>query len=75
MVITVTSVVVMIICYSMMAMILLVNVQAAHRHVAVASKKPAPGPPTVPTSIYVVPNDKGMDDVTSSKNSSMSRIT
>ena len=51
------------------------NVRDAHRSVGVARSTPAPGPPTVPTLTYLVPNGKATVGVTSSKNKSLSRIT
>ena len=74
-VVTVTSVVVMIVCYSLMAMTMMMNIRAAHRNVGVTNKTPAPGPSTAPTGIYIVSHGKAMVGVTSSKNSSLSRIT
>ena len=73
-VVTVTSVVTMIICYSLMAITMLMNVRYSYRNVGVSSSTPAPGPPTVPTVTYLIPNGKARVDVTSSTNTALSRI-
>ena len=73
-VVTVTSVVTMIICYSLMAITMLMNVRYSYRNVGVSSSTPAPGPPTVPTVTYLIPNGKARVDVTSSTNNAFSRI-
>ena len=73
-VVTVTSVVVMIICYSLMAITMLMNVRYSYRNVGVSSSTPAPGPPTVPTVTYLIPDGKTRVDVTSSTNNTLSPI-
>ena len=72
---TVTNVMVMMVCYSLMAIKMLMNARNAHRNVGVARNTPAPGPSTVPSVTYFVPNVKATVDVASSKNISLSRIT
>ena len=74
-IVSVTNVMVMVVCYSFMAITVLMNVRYARRNVGVARSTPAPGPSRVPSVTYLVPSDKATVDVTSSKNNSQSRIT
>ena len=47
--VTISSVMVMIRCYTLMAITMLMNVRAAHRNVGVVNMTPVQGPSTVPT--------------------------
>ena len=73
-VIIVANVVVMVSCYTLMAVTMLMKVRTARRNVGVASSTPVPGPSTVTTVTTVASNDVATADVTSSKNNSVSVI-
>ncbi|KAI0216151.1 hypothetical protein LSAT2_031804, partial [Lamellibrachia satsuma] len=74
-IVTVTNVMVMMASYSLMAITMLMKARNAHRNVGVASSTSAPGPSTVSTITYSVPNVKATVDVASSKSNSLSGIT
>ena len=69
-VITVASIAVMIVCYSLMAIILLINLRTAHRKVGVASKTQVPSCSTLPN----VTIGKAMVDVATAQKSTASII-
>ena len=71
-VIIVANVVVMVVCYTLMAVTMLMKVRTARRIVDVASSTPVPGPSTATTVIGVVSKDAAAVGVTSSENNSMS---
>ena len=73
-VIIVANVVVMVSCYTLMAVTMLMKVRTARRNVGVASRTPVPGPSTVPAVATVVSKLAATPDVTSSKNNSVSVI-
>ena len=68
------TVVVMIVCYTVMAITMLMNIRTAHRNVGIAKSTPVPGPSTVPTVAYIS-NGKATADVILNKNTSVSGIT
>ncbi|KAI0223953.1 hypothetical protein LSAT2_024967 [Lamellibrachia satsuma] len=67
-VIIVTNVVIIVVCYTLMAVTMLLKVRTARRKVGVASSTPVPGPSTVTT----VSKRATTADFTSSKNNSVS---
>ncbi|KAI0229964.1 hypothetical protein LSAT2_019632 [Lamellibrachia satsuma] len=71
-VIIVANVVVMVVCYTLMAVTMLMKVRTARRNVGVARGTPVPGPSTVTTVATVASKNVATADVTSSKNSSVS---
>ena len=73
-VIIVANVVVMVSCYTLMAVTMLMKVRTARRNVGVARGTPVPGPSTVTTVANVVSKLAATADVTSSKNNSVSVI-
>ncbi|KAI0220145.1 hypothetical protein LSAT2_028338 [Lamellibrachia satsuma] len=74
-IVTLINVVVMVVCYSLMAITMLMNVRNAQRNVGASSSSPAPGTSTVPTVTYLVTSGKATVNVTTSKNRSLSRTT
>ena len=65
--VTIASVMVMIGCYTLMAITMLMNVRAAHRNVGVVNMTPVEGPSTVPTVTLELTKVTPQVDVTSHK--------
>ena len=65
------TVVVMIVCYTLMAITMLMNIRTAHRTVGIANSTPVPGLSKVPTVAYIS-NGKATADVILNKNSPVS---
>ena len=74
-IVTLINVVVMVVCYSLMAITMLMKVRDAHRNVGASSSSPVPGTSTVPSVTYLVTNGKATVDINTRKNHSLPRTT